>query len=92
MVNAESGVVLVDFYASWCGPCRTQAKVLQDAAPSLSGVTIVKVDVDAAPGLSSKFNVSSIPTLIVFKSGEQVAKQVGLTEGNALKSMIAKAK
>jgi thioredoxin-like negative regulator of GroEL len=48
--------------------------------------------VDAAPGLSSKFKVSSIPTLIVFKSGEQVAKQVGLTEGNALKSMIAKAK
>lgn len=69
--------VLVDFWAAWCGPCRMLAPVLEE----LSGqedFKIVKVDVDAAPALAMQFGVDSIPTLLVFRNGQQVNRSVGL--------------
>ena len=71
------GDVLVDFWATWCGPCRMLAPVLEEVANDRPELTIVKVDVDEAGELASKFGISSIPTLIHFKDGKEVGKTLG---------------
>ena len=75
----KSGVVLVDLYATWCGPCRIMAEILEDIADAVGeSVEIVKVDVDQSPNVARKFGVMSIPTLLVFKDGELKEKHVGI--------------
>jgi thioredoxin 1 len=70
--------VLVDFWAEWCPPCKAMDPVLDDLSCELAGkVKIVKLDVDANPGITARFNVRSMPTLIVFKDGEPVDYKVG---------------
>ena len=71
--------VIVDFWAEWCGPCRMLLPVLEEAAPELHGrVNIVKVNVDQCPQTATRFNVRSIPTLILFKNGQAQSTKVGL--------------
>lgn len=72
-----NGLTLVDFYADWCGPCKMLAPVLEQVDQELEGVNIVKVDVEESKDLAKQFNVYSIPTLIIFKDGEQVAQSLG---------------
>ncbi len=70
--------VLVDFWAEWCGPCRMIGPIVEELASDYDGkVVIGKVDVDANPEVSAKFGIRSIPTLLVFKNGEIVDRQVG---------------
>ena len=65
--------VLVDFFATWCGPCKMLSPVLEGVAEKMKDkVTIVKVDVDRSPDLAAKFGVMSVPTMIMFKNGRQV--------------------
>lgn len=70
--------VLVDFWAEWCGPCRMIGPIVEELASDYDGkVVIGKVDVDANPEVSAKFGIRSIPTLLVFKNGEIVDRQIG---------------
>lgn len=70
--------VLVDFFATWCGPCRALAPALDELAIDLAGKTkVVKVDVDQAPDLANRYGISSIPCLVVFKGGREVGRLVG---------------
>lgn len=85
VIQAE-GNVLVDFWATWCGPCRRQAPVLDEL--SQEGFQIGKVDVDENPGLAQRYGVMSIPTLILFKKGQEVKRFVGLQSKDTLKNAL----
>lgn len=87
----KEGVVLVDFWATWCGPCKMIAPVLEELDQDLAGsAKIVKVDVDDNQGTAAQYGIMSIPTLIVFKDGEMVDKTVGFQPKEALAALIKK--
>ena len=84
--------VLVDFWATWCGPCRMLAPVVEQVSEENEGkLAVGKVNVDDCPDLAMKFGVMSIPTLILFKDGQVVDKRVGYQPKNQLDEMIRKA-
>jgi thioredoxin len=77
-VLKSSTPVVVDFWAEWCGPCRMIGPALEEIAGEMQGkVTIAKVNVDENPGIASQLGIRSIPTLMLFKNGEQVSQKVG---------------
>lgn len=70
--------IIVDFFASWCGPCKMLAPVLEKVKEKFEGsLEIIKVDIDKSPDLAGKYNVMSVPTLMFFSSGELVRREVG---------------
>lgn len=73
----SSGLVLVDFWAEWCGPCKVIAPALEEIAQSRSDLTIAKINIDDNPNTPTKFGVRGIPTLILFKDGEVAGTKVG---------------
>ena len=82
---------LVDFYATWCGPCKMQSPILYEFKEEVGEkVNILKVDVDQNPELASKYSVQSIPTLIMFKAGQLKEKMVGLTTKATLSERLIK--
>jgi len=84
--------LLVDFYATWCGPCVQQAPVLEKWAEARkTALDVAKLNVDNSPAVASKFGVLSIPTLIVFNGGQERARAVGLQNEKALDALLAKA-
>ncbi|WOI53501.1 thioredoxin [Parvularcula sp. LCG005] len=77
-VLQSSELTLVDFWATWCGPCRQIAPALDEIAQEMSGkVTVAKVDIDQNPSIPMQYGVRGVPTLMLFKDGEPIARKVG---------------
>ena len=84
----ESGVVVVDFFATWCGPCKMLSPVIDELSGELENVNFVKVDIDQSMDLAQKFKIVSVPTLKVFKNGEEVDTLMGVMPKEVLKSKV----
>lgn len=88
-VEEAKGVVLVDFFATWCGPCQISAPIVDGLVDQYANkATVLKLDVDQAREVAAKYNVMSIPTFIVFKDGQEVDRQIGYSGEDGLKAMI----
>ena len=84
-----NGVTLVDFWADWCGPCKMQAPVIDELGDKYEGkVTVAKLTVDDEPSIAARFGVMSIPTLIVYRQGEEVTRRVGVQSMDQLETML----
>jgi len=90
VLEAET-LVLVDFWAAWCGPCKMLAPVIDKLAAEYEGrVTMVKLNTDENPEIAGRYGISGIPCLILFKGGEAIDRFVGFDKGPGIKSMLSK--
>ena len=85
---ATEGLVMVDFWAEWCGPCRAIAPVLEELAEGSDGVTLMKVNVDESPELATHYGIRSIPTILFVKEGAVVDRVVGAVPKAALNAIV----
>ncbi|MDJ1505980.1 thioredoxin [Cytophagaceae bacterium BD1B2-1] len=88
IINAETPV-LVDFYATWCGPCKVQAPILEDLSKRVGDqARILKIDVDKNPAVADKYGIQGVPTLMIFKNGKVVWRQSGVMQSNQLQKVL----
>lgn len=87
-LDAAPNLAVVDFFATWCGPCKMLSPVIEEAAEEMHDVSFYKIDVDECPDLASKYQVMSVPTLIFFKNREVVKKSVGALSFEELEEII----
>ena len=90
LVTNNKGLALVDFWATWCGPCQMQLPVIDELAQELDDVTVGKIEVDSEMDLAVKFGVSSVPTIMLFKNGEVVNTEIGYRTKEELLEIIEK--
>ncbi len=89
--DVASGLVMVDFWAPWCAPCRMVAPVLEDLQGEMKDIlTVVKLNVDENPNIATRYSITSIPTLLLFKNGEMVDRIVGAGPKELYKNMLKK--
>lgn len=90
--DTKHGVVLVDFYADWCGPCRMMTPILERVAKEVQGKAVIgKIDIDKSQKIAAQFQVTSIPTLILFSEGKEIGRLVGLRDAATVKEFIESA-
>ena len=83
--------VIVDFHALWCSPCKIQSPILKEVANELGNrIKVIKIDVDQNSEIASRYNIQSVPTLIIFKNGEQIWRQSGVVSKNQLYNVLTK--
>ena len=81
--------VIVDFHALWCSPCKIQSPILKEVANELGNrIKVIKIDVDQNSEIASRYNIQSVPTLIIFKNGEQIWRQSGVVSKNQLYNVL----
>lgn len=89
LINSTTVPVLVDFYATWCGPCKMMHPILENVKSRVGDkARIVKIDVDEQQALAMQYRIQAVPTLILFKNGQQVWRQSGVVQSNELVSLI----
>lgn len=90
IVLKNNQVVLVDFYADWCGPCKIFSPIVDEVAQENDEIKVVKVNVDELPDIALDYKVMSIPTLVVIKDGNEVSRSVGVIEKSQILDMLKK--
>ena len=88
LTTINNGTTLVDFYADWCGPCKMIAPIIEEIASERPDVNVGKINVDESGMLAMKYNVSSIPTIIVFKNGQEKSRIIGFRGKEEILSML----
>lgn len=86
----EDELVLVDFFATWCGPCKMLGPVLEELASDRDDIKIVKIDIDQNPNLAKEYGIMSVPTLLLFQNGKNIATEHGFMPKNELEDWISK--
>lgn len=89
-VLKAQGTVLVDFFATWCSPCKALLPILDEVATEDASKKIVKIDIDAQPEIAQQYRIMTVPTLLVFRNGEVIEKSVGLIQKSEVKSLFAR--
>lgn len=89
-VLESSQKVLIDFYADWCGPCKMMGPVVEEVAQNHNDIKVVKINVDNAEDIAMKYQIMSIPTLVVLKDGQEVNRSIGLISKEKIEELIAK--
>ena len=84
----KDGVVVVDFFATWCGPCKMLSPVLEELSEEEANVKFVKVDIDEEELLAEQYNIQAVPTVLVFKNGKVVNKNLGFAPKAVLKNLL----
>ena len=86
--SIKEGLVLVDFFATWCGPCRMLSPVLEEVSEENQDLKVLKIDVDEVGALAARYGIQSIPTLMLFKNGQRVETRTGYQNKNQLLAFI----